>query len=646
MTARAQRPGNRPGPENHEETSALAAARGTGRVPVAPSMQPALEAIGAPVPRAVVDMRVVGISAASMALGVCAALVARGLGECIALITNLAFYDRLSLSPAQPVGHSLGPWVVGVPIVGGLIVGAMARYGSAAIRGHGIPEAMERVLFHESRIPVRVTFLKPLSAAIAIGTGGPFGAEGPIIATGGALGSFLGQRLSVSAAERKTLLAAGAAAGMSATFATPVSAVLLAVELLLFEYRARSLVPVALASVAACGVRIALVGSAPAFSMPEVAAPSGAALAFYVSMGVLVGLASTVVTRAVYAIEDAFEKLPIHWMWWPAIGGAAVGAVGLVAPRTMGVGYDNIDRLLAGDLAGNAALAFCALKFVSWSISLGSGTSGGTLAPLLTIGGGIGSFLGALALYAFPAAGIDVRVAALVGMAALFAGASRALLASVVFAFEATRQPLGLLPLLGGCTTAYLVSALRMRHSIMTEKIARRGARIASDYTADPLEQIPVTEVATKDVVTLGATETLEVVRARIQEHAPGYEHQGFPVLDQEGHLIGLVTRRDLLQGGAEPLGVVRDVVRRAPARVFDDSSLREVADHMVREGVGRLPVVSRLDPSRVIGIVSRSDVMSAGARRLASERPPSRAPRHRTAGRRSQGDRGDRSAQ
>jgi H+/Cl- antiporter ClcA/CBS domain-containing protein len=609
--------------KDHDEVSSLAATRSTGRIAVAPSMQPALEAeaIHAPIPRALVDVRVVWVSALAGLLGLCAAVVARGLGACIALITNAAFHARVSLDAAEPAGHHLGGWVIVVPAIGGLIVGAMARYGSAAIRGHGIPEAMERVLFHESRIPARVTFLKPLSAAIAIGTGGPFGAEGPIIATGGALGSLVGQRLAVSADERKTLLAAGAAAGMSATFATPVSAVLLAVELLLFEYRARSLVPVALASVAACGVRIAWVGPMPAFTMPAVDAPTGAALAVYVLMGLPLGLASTWVTAAVYAIEDAFEKLPIHWMWWPALGGIAVGSIGYFAPATMGVGYGNIDHLLGGEIGGWAALAFCAMKFVSWSISLGSGTSGGTLAPLLTIGGGIGAAIGGAVVWAAPTAGVDVRVAALVGMAALFAGASRALLASVVFAFEATRQPMGLLPLLGGCTTAYLVSALRMRHSIMTEKIARRGARVPSEYAADFLDQLRVTDVATSKVITLAATEALDVIRERLSTRAEGYDHQGFPVVDGRGALAGFVTRRDLLEGPGEGR-TVADVVKRPPARVFDDCSLRDVADHMVREQVGRLPVVSRSDPSRIIGIVARSDLIAAHARRLAAAEP------------------------
>lgn len=594
--------------------------RSVPALPIAPSMGPALAAIRAPLQRAAVDRRVIAISGLAIALGLVAAFIARLLTTLIGLITNLAFYGRWSFTFVGPANNHLGALVVVVPVVGGLIVGVMARYGSAAIRGHGIPEAMEQVLFNESRIPARITFLKPVSAAISIGTGGPFGAEGPIIATGGALGSLIGQVLRVSAQERKTLLAAGAAAGMSATFASPVSAVLLAIELLLFEYRLRSLVPVALASAAACGARIALVGPEPAFTMPMVSAPSGTALAIYVAMGVVMGVASMLVTRAVYAVEDAFERLPMHWMWWPAIGGVVVGLVGWYSPHTMGVGYDNIDRILQGDFAGSAVLVFCLLKLVSWCLSLGTGTSGGTLAPLFTIGGGLGSAMGAAVVWALPSAGVDIRVAALVGMAALFAGASRALLASVVFAFETTRQPMGLLPLLAGCTMAYLVSALLMRHSIMTEKIARRGARVVSDYVADFLDQVRVGDVAAAPVVVLRADDTLEHVRTWMAKHAEGSAHQGFPVVDDDDRLIGVVTRRDLLDTGAA-LATLRSAVKRAPAVVFDDSSLREAADHMVSEGVGRLPVVARDDPARVIGIVTRSDVIAAHAPRLDGER-------------------------
>lgn len=289
--------------------------------------------------RALVDARVVALAALAIVLGVAAALIAQGLQALIGLVTNAAFYGRVSPDFVSPADNALGGWVVVVPAIGGLIVGVMARFGSKAIRGHGIPEAMEQVLTNESRIPLRMTWLKPLSAAIAIGTGGPFGAEGPIIATGGALGSALGQFLHVTADERKILLAAGAGAGMAATFGSPVSAVLLAIELLLFEYRARSVIPVALAACAASSVRIALVGGAPVFAMGPMAAPGGVALASYILLGALLGVASVWVTRTVYAVEDAFEKLPIHWMWWPMLGGLAVGLVGWLVPRTLGVGY-------------------------------------------------------------------------------------------------------------------------------------------------------------------------------------------------------------------------------------------------------------------------------------------------------------------
>jgi H+/Cl- antiporter ClcA/CBS domain-containing protein len=588
----------------------------TEGLPVAPSLGPTLAESALASRAALLEARDVWIATLAIGLAIAAGLVAQLLTRMIGLVTNLAFYGSVATTFVSPADHRLGPWVVLVPVAGGLLVGLMARFGSAAIRGHGIPEAMEQVLTNASRIPRRMTFLKPLSAAIAIGTGGPFGAEGPIIATGGALGSWLGQVVRMSSSERKTLLAAGAAAGMAATFGSPVSAVLLAVELLLFEYRPRSLVPVALAATVATGVRIAFLGPAPAFAMPDVATPGGAALAAYVVLGAIVGVAAIAVTRLVYDIEDGFARLPVHWMWWPAIGGAAVGLVGLVAPRTMGVGYDNIERILSGELVGTACLAFCVLKLVSWSLALGSGTSGGTLAPLFTIGGGLGSVLGSLAIAAVPAAGIDVRIAALVGMAAMFAGASRALLASVVFAFEATRQLGGLLPLLGGCTAGFLVSCLGMPTSIMTEKIERRGVRVVGEYTADHLGQIAVRDVALRPVVTLRADDTVGRIRAWLASRAAGSDHHGFPVLDATGGLVGVVTRRDVWEHPTEATRLA-ELVRPDVAVIYDDCSLREAADRMARRRIGRLPVVARAAPTTVIGIVTRSDLVDAHARRL-----------------------------
>jgi H+/Cl- antiporter ClcA/predicted transcriptional regulator len=586
-------------------------------VPVAPSLEPVLDAVLTPREDEAPNRRTLRISALAIVAAFLAAVAAQLLTRLIGLITNVAFYGRWSTAFVSPAGNSLGMAVVIVPIIGAVLVGIMARYGSAAIRGHGIPEAMEQVLLNESRISPKVMFLKPLSAAISIGTGGPFGAEGPIIATGGALGSVIGQLFHITADERKTLLAAGAAAGMAATFGTPVAAVLLAVELLLFEYRPRSLIPVSLAAATATGVRIAFVGAAPVFPMPNIAPPSGEALATYIALGAAIGVLAVFVTRGLYGVEDLFEQLPIHWMWWPAIGAVAVGVVGYFAPRTLGVGYENIEQMVTGTIAGQALLILVTLKLVSWIIALGSGTSGGTLAPLFTIGGGAGALAGGLLAQWFPSLGVDPRIAALVGMAAIFAGASHAVLASVVFAFETTRQPLGLLPLLAGCSAAYLVSLLGMRHSIMTEKLARRGTRIRSEYAADFLEQVLVREIASTEVVTLAAEEPVEEVRDRIAARMPGSQHQGFPVVNGRGDLVGVVTRRDLLDLDIEFTALVGDLVKRPAVVIYDDSSARDAADHMVHERVGRLPVVSRANARRVIGIVSRSDLLEAHERRL-----------------------------
>ena len=562
------------------------------------------------------DRRIVLISLIAAAVAIGAGLVAQLLIRLIDLITNVAFYGQVSLAPHGPAGNQLGWGVVVVPVLGGLVVGVLARYGSAGIRGHGIPEAMEQVLTNQSRMPARLLVLKPLSAAISIGTGGPFGSEGPIIATGGALGSLVGQLVSITATERKTLLAAGAAAGMAATFGTPVAAVLLAVELLLFEYRPRSIIPVALAAATATGVRIAFQGSGPMFQVPALTAGGDAALVGYVLLGGVVGLVAVGVTHAVYWTEEQFERLPIHWMWWPAIGAVVVGFIGYVAPRTLGVGYNNITDMLGGGagIAGTALAVLCALKFVSWTIALGSGTSGGTLAPLFTIGGALGASLGALCALALPSLGLDPRMAALVGMAAMFTGASRAFLTSVVFAFETTRQPVGLLPLLGGGTAALLVSYLLMRETIMTRKIAQRGVRVVSEYGADFLEQVSIQDRMHLPVTVSGG-DTVAEVRRWLESGKSGTGHQGFPVVGEGGELLGMVTQRDLLRATGPEL--VADLISRSPIVVYEDQSLREAADLMTRFEVGRLPVVPRADPRAVIGIITRSDLLHAHGRRL-----------------------------
>lgn len=427
----------------------------------------------------------------AMVIGV----VAKGLVYLIDLITNLSFYGRWSFEPASPAGNHLGVLVMLVPIGGAIIVGLMARYGSKAIKGHGIPEAMEKIILEDSKIPPALTFLKPLSAAVSIGTGGPFGAEGPIIATGGAFGSFTGQLIHISSSERKIVLAAGACAGMAVIFGSPLAAVLLAVELLLFEFSPRSIIPVALGCITGAGMHILLFGKEPVFAMPAIPVPSDGPLAVYVVFGLIIGVIASLVSRSVYAVEDLFEKMPIHWMWWPAIGAIAIGVIGYFAPHTMGVGYDNVRYLLSGSWSFVLLFNLCLLKYISWVISLGSGTSGGTLAPLFTIGGALGALLGAAALHFFPGLGINMATAALVGMAAMFAGASHALLTSIVFALETTGQSNGLLPLMGGCVAAYFISFFFMEGSIMTEKIKRRGVMTPDSYEPDILQGATVKQL-------------------------------------------------------------------------------------------------------------------------------------------------------
>lgn len=589
----------------------------TDGLPVATGFGVTLENVNIPQQPTLVNRRILLISVLAILLGIATGYIAQLLIALIGIITNFVFYGRFSLEMITPYDNQLGLWVIVVPVIGGVLVGLIAKYGSEGIRGHGIPEAIESILLKESRVPARLTFLKPISAAIAIGTGGPFGAEGPIIVAGGALGSMVGQIIRTSAMERKTLLAAGAAGGMAATFGTPVAAVLLVVELLLFEFRPRSIIPVALASTAATAIRYIHVGAQPIFDLANVQQPSGEALTFYIILGAIVGLGGIYATYLLYWLEDMYAKLPVHWMWWPAIGGVAVGLVGYFAPRTLGVGYDNIENILSGSVVGWSVVFLGVMKLISWSIALSSGTSGGTLAPLFTIGGAMGSAVAAVGNALVPMAQIDIRIGALVGMAAIFAGASRAMLTSVIFAFETTLQPMGLLPLLGGCSAAYLISALLMKDTIMTEKAARRGIYVPTEYSADDLERIRVKDVQSTKVISVKATDTIAEVRQWITQKNSATHHQGFPVLDDNNLLIGVVTYRDLMDMTVPLNEPVAQLIKRPPAVIYGDCSLRMASDHMVREDVGRLPVVRRDAPGKVTGIIARGDILSAHSQRI-----------------------------
>lgn len=559
------------------------------------------------------DGRVLLLSSMALVIGVIGAFVAYALLWLIAVITNLAFFHRFSAALALPQNHHLGAWVVLVPVVGALIVGVMARYGSEKIRGHGIPEALEAILLGGSRIEWRVALLKPISAAISIGTGGPFGAEGPIIMTGGAFGSLFAQQFHLSSAERKTLLAAGAAAGMSAVFATPVAAVLLAIEVLLFEWKPRSFIPVAVASAMAGIVRAHLLGAGPIFPVVPHAALGGSGLLLAAALGVVAGLGSSLLTALVYGCEDLFHRLPVHWMWWPALGAVFVGIGGLLEPRVLGVGYDTIHNLLRGEYVGAAVLGLLVAKGLVWAIALGSGTSGGVLAPLLIMGGSLGAFAGSCVTVG------DPGLWALIGMAATMAGTMRAPLAAMVFAAELTHD-FSLLPaLLLGSVGALAVTVLLMRRSILTEKLARRGQHITCEYSIDPFELARVREVMDRQIPKVPATMKLTELSDRIAQGDPALSrHQGTLIVDEEGSLLGIITRGDIVRALRQtqtPELTVGEAGSMQLEVAYPDEPLDEALAKMLKRDIGRLPVVDRNDPSRVLGYLGRAALLSARMR-------------------------------
>jgi len=567
--------------------------------------------------------RVIPISLLAVGIGILATYVAWALLRLIGFFTNVFYYGRTGTALVSPAGNHLGWFAVLVPVAGGLIIGFMAYYGSERIRGHGIPEALESILIHGSKVQPRLAILKPLSSAISIGSGGPFGAEGPIIMTGGAIGSVIAQLFHLTAAERKTLLVAGAAAGMSATFATPVAAVLLAVELLLFEWKPRSAIPVALASATAGAARRYILGLGPLFPVPAHAifiGPKG--LAGCVIAGLLAGCLSALLTIGVYAAEDSFAKLPIHWKWWPAIGGLAVGLGGMIFPQALGVGYDTIRAMLQGDVPRAIIAGVLLVKSAIWIISLGSGTSGGVLAPLLMMGAALGGVEAAF----LPSAGAGFWP--LVSMGAILAGTMRAPFTAIVFALELTHDVNVLLPLLVAGMLAHATTVLLLKRSILTEKVARHGFHITREYATDPLEVLFVREVMRTQIVALPDEATIESLRdTLIREPAQRGQHL-YPVIDGERRLKGVVTRKQLreLTESTDARLSLGDVLR-TPVVANVDEPLRAVVFRMAETGFTRLPVVQ---DGRLAGMVSLNDLLMARVRDLHEERTRERVLRLR----------------
>lgn len=564
------------------------------------------------------------VSLLAAMLGAFAGLIAYALYDLIGFFTNLAYYHTLSVKFRSPEHTQLGLWVILIPVVGGLIVGLMAKYGSEKIKGHGIPEAMEAVLTTRSRIEAKVAILKPLSAAIAIGTGGPFGAEGPIIQTGGAFGSLLGQLVSTTAAERKVLLACGAGAGMAATFNTPIAGVILAIELLLFEFRGRSFIPLVIASTLATSVHFLLLGQKSMFSMGNVdfGIPNG--LGYYLILGVVCGCAAIGFTKLLYWVEDQFEKLPINELWHPAIGALGLGIIGYFVPRVLGVGYDTISDILNNNLTFQLLLLIAVFKALALVISLGSGTSGGLLAPMFMSSAALGAAFAISINRIVPGAHLSPGAFALVAMGAVFGAASRATFTFIVFAFEITRDYNSVLPLMLVCVIADMIAIRYLPGSIMTEKLARRGLDVHQDYEADVLKVVKVGEVMTTDPATVSATATVRELADRFAKGDAGLGLQrGLPVLGGEGELLGIVTQGDLLRALEEdPSGEmsVLDAGTRSPVTAYPNERSFDALFRMMQNNIGRLPVVSRENPRKLVGYMNRSSVLSAWTRQFEDE--------------------------
>jgi H+/Cl- antiporter ClcA/CBS domain-containing protein len=563
--------------------------------------------------------RMVLTSLLAVGIGALSSWVAWALLHLIALFTNLFYFQRFSFADVSPAEHQLGFGSVAIPILGALAIGVIARFGSERIRGHGIPEALEAILTRGSRIEPKVAVLKPVSSAISIGSGGPFGAEGPIIMTGGAFGSLVAQLFSLTAAERKTLLVAGAAAGMSATFATPLAAVLLAVELLLFEWKPRSFVPVALASATAAIARVEVLGAGPLFPMaPHPANASVATLACCVLAGVGAGFLSALLTASVYFFEDVFKRVPLHWMWWPAIGGLVIGLGGLLSPHALGVGYDVIEGILADSFSVRAMIVLVLVKAAIWSVSLGSGTSGGVLAPLLMMGGA----LGALESHVFPNAGVGFWP--LIGMGAILGGTMRSPLTGILFAVELTHDLNMLLPLVIAVSVAHGFTVLTLRRSILTEKLARRGFHVSREYAVDLLEILFVRDVMRDDIAVLQARESLADAETRLTGARDDRSQYLYPMLDDDGRLVGALTFAEVTEWAREPDRRSRKVEELASTPLFtirSNETLRAAEQRMADGGVTRLLVVNPSNECHLVGEIALHDLLSASTRHLDEER-------------------------
>ncbi len=556
-------------------------------------------------------------------IGLIAGFISFALYNMIGLFTNLSFYHRFSFQFVSPQYNNIGILVILIPVIGGLIVGVMAKYGTSKIKGHGIPEAIEAVMINKSKISGKVAILKPLSAAIAIGTGGPFGAEGPIVQTGGAIGSLLGQFIPTTASERKVLLACGAGAGMAATFSTPIAGVILAVELLLFEFRPRSFIPLVISTAVATAARFQLLGSGPMFHVGSLNFDITRNVIYFIILGILCGIGAIVFTKALYWTEDQFEKLTIDPLWWPAIGAFALGVIGFFIPRVFGVGYDTISDILNNNLAINLLILLLLFKSIAVLISLGSGTSGGLLAPMFMASAAMGGAFAILVNHLVPGANLSPGAFALVAMGAVFGAAARSTFAFIVFSFEITRDYDAILPLMLVGVIASAIAISFLKNSIMTEKLARRGVHVFQEYDTDILKLTPVRDVMDKNPAVIYANDNIGALADKVAGNDTDFNiHKAYPVLNEKDELVGIVTQGDLLKAidsnrSNENIG---EIASTNLAVTYPEETVFDAVSKMLKNNIGRLPVVERQNPKKLVGYLGRANVLSSRLKQLEEE--------------------------
>jgi H+/Cl- antiporter ClcA len=556
-------------------------------------------------------------------IGLSAGIISFVLYHLIGFFTNLSFYHRVSFQFVSPQYNTLGIMVILVPVIGGLIVGVMAKYGTSKIKGHGIPEAIEAVVLNKSKISGRVAILKPLSAAIAIGTGGPFGAEGPIIQTGGAIGSLFGQFIPATASERKIMLACGAGAGMAATFSTPIAGVILAIELLLFEFKPRSFIPLVIASAVATVTRFQLVGSGPMFYVDSLNFDIERNAVYFIALGILCGVGAIIFTKALYWTEDQFDKLHIDSLWWPGIGALGLGVIGFFIPRVFGVGYDTISDILNNNIALNILLLLMIFKSVALLVSLGSGTSGGLLAPMFMASAAMGGAFAMVVNHLIPGANLSPGAFALVAMGAVFGAAARSTFAFIVFSFEITRNYDAMLPLMLVGVIASAIALSFMKNSIMTEKLARRGIHVYQEYDTDILKLTRVRDVMDKDPTVIYSDEKISDLADKIIGNGLKYNsHKAYPVLDEKDNLVGIVTQGDLLKAVDQNQSgrTVMEIAGTNLVVTYPDETVFDAASKILKHNVGRLLVVEKENPRKLVGYLGRANILSSRLKQIEEE--------------------------